>query len=237
MGKIVVAVDGFSSCGKSTMAKDLAGSVGYAYIDTGAMYRAVTLFALQQGLIKDGQTDNAGLEKAMDDIVISLKVNPETGRTETYLNGKNVEREIRGMEVANHVSGIAALPFVRSALVEQQRRMGKEKGLVMDGRDIGTVVFPDAELKIFVTASPEVRAMRRWEELKAKGESASYDEILENVKVRDYQDSTRSISPLRKASDAIELDNSTMTIPEQNDWLLNLFQFKIQNPKFRIDDD
>ena len=227
MKKITVAIDGYSSCGKSTMAKDLAGSIGYACVDTGAMYRAVTLFALQQGFIEDGQPDIIRMEKAMNEIIISFCINPETGRSETCLNGKNVEREIRGMEVANCVSRIAALPFVRLALVKQQRRMGKEKGIVMDGRDIGTVVFPDAELKIFVTATPEVRALRRWEELKAKGEVASFEEILKNVKNRDCQDMTRTVSPLRKADDAIELDNSKMTIPEQQEWLLKQFMIVV----------
>ncbi len=229
MEKIVVAIDGLSSCGKSTMAKDLACSIGYAYIDTGAMYRAVTLYALQHAFFKESQIDILSLEKAMDDIKISFRVDPETGRTETYLNDRNVERQIRGMEVANRVSYIAALPFVRFALVEQQRRMGGEKGVVMDGRDIGTVVFPDAELKIFVTASPEIRAVRRLEELKAKGENVSYEEILENVKSRDQQDMSRLVGPLRKADDAIELDNTNMTIPEQKVWLLAQYNRVMKN--------
>jgi len=220
MRRIIIAIDGYSSCGKSSMAKDLARKIGYAYIDTGAMYRAVTLYAWQHGFFRQDKPDISSLEKAMDDINISFKVNPETGSTETYLNGLLVEREIRGMEVANHVSYIASLPFVREALVEQQRRMGQDKGIVMDGRDIGTVVFPDAELKIFVTASPEVRAERRWLELQAKGEDVSLEEVLENVKSRDHQDSTRAISPLRKADDALTLDNTFMTIDEQNEWIL-----------------
>ena len=220
MRRIIVAIDGLSSCGKSSMAKELARKIGYAYIDTGAMYRAVTLYAWQHGFFEEDKPDISSLEKSMDDISISFIVNPETGGTETCLNGRPVEREIRGMEVANHVSYIATLPFVRQALVEQQRRMGKDKGIVMDGRDIGTVVFPDAELKIFVTASPEVRAFRRWNELQSKGEEVSIEEVLENVKKRDYQDSTRDISPLCKADDALELDNTTMTIDEQNEWIL-----------------
>ena len=219
MSRIVIAIDGFSSCGKSTMAKDLAHEIGYAYIDTGAMYRAVTLYALRHNLFKDNILDVSRLETVMDDIDISFEVNPETGLSETYLNGQNVESEIRGMKVAGYVSGVAALPFVRTALVKYQRRMGMEKGIVMDGRDIGTVVFPDAELKIFVTASPEVRATRRFNELIAKGENAMFDEILENIKSRDHQDMTRAVSPLCKASDAIELDNTNMTIPEQKKWL------------------
>ena len=229
MKRIIIAIDGFSSCGKSTMAKDLARKIGYTYIDTGAMYRAVTLYACQSGFLKDGCLDILRLEKAMRDINISFKVDPNTGDTTTCLNGRDVESDIRGMEVANHVSYLATLPFVRLALVERQRQMGKEKGVVMDGRDIGTVVFPDAELKIFVTASPEVRALRRWNEMKAKGEEVSFEEILENVKNRDYQDSTRDISPLRKANDALELDNTSMTIEEQNEWLLNNYELRIRS--------
>ena len=222
--RIVIAIDGYSSCGKSTMARDLAAQIGYTYIDTGAMYRAVTLYAWQHDFFRDVQPDMVRLEKSMDDIIISFIVNPETGGTETYLNGTNVEEEIRRMEVANHVSCIASIPFVRKTLVEQQHRMGKEKGVVMDGRDIGTVVFPNAELKIFVSASPEIRAFRRWSELNAKGEDVPIEVILENIKSRDYQDTTRDISPLRKADDAIELDNTNMTIEEQNEWLLKQFE-------------
>jgi cytidylate kinase len=202
------------------MAKELARKIGYAYIDTGAMYRAVTLYALRRGFLTERETSEAALEKAMPDIHISFRIHPLKGITETYLNGENVEDEIRRMEVANHVSRIAALPFVRASLVKQQRRMGEEKGLVMDGRDIGTVVFPDAELKIFVTATPEVRARRRLDELNAKGVAASLDEIMENIRNRDHQDMTREVSPLRKADDAIVLDNTEMTIPQQNEWLL-----------------
>ena len=210
------------------MAKALARKIGYAYIDTGAMYRAVTFYAWQHGFLREDKPDISSLEKAMGDINISFHVNSETGDTETYLNNRLVEREIRGMEVAIHVSYIASLPFVRQALVEQQRRMGQDKGIVMDGRDIGTVVFPDAELKIYVTASPEVRAFRRWNELQAKGEDVSLEEVLENVKSRDHQDSTRDISPLRKADDALELDNSTMTIGEQNEWLLYNYELRVK---------
>ena len=229
MRRIIIAIDGYSSCGKSSMAKELARKIGYTYIDTGAMYRAVTLYAWRHGFFQEGQPDISLLEKAMDDINISFKVDPTTGGTETYLNGCLVEREIRGMEVANHVSFIATLPFVRQALVEQQRRMGKDKGIVMDGRDIGTVVFPDAELKIFVTASPEIRALRRWKELQAKGDVVSFEEVLENVKSRDHQDSTREISPLCKADDALELDNTAMTIDEQNEWLIINYELRITN--------
>lgn len=224
MKKITIAIDGHSSCGKSTMAKDLARRIGYVYIDTGAMYRAVTLFAMRHNLIANGQVDAAKLQEEMGNIHISLRLNPETQRPDTYLNGECVEREIRTMEVSRHVSLIAALPFVRSAMVEMQREMGKEKGVVMDGRDIGTVVFPHAELKIFVTASAEVRAQRRYDELTAKGEKCNYEEILENVKERDHIDSTREISPLRQAEDAIMLDNTHMTIPEQENWLMEEYK-------------
>lgn len=224
MKKITIAIDGHSSCGKSTMAKDLARRIGYVYIDTGAMYRAVTLFAMRHNLIANGQVDAAKLQEEMGNIHISLRLNPETQRPDTYLNGECVEREIRTMEVSRHVSLIAALPFVRSAMVEMQREMGKEKGVVMDGRDIGTVVFPHAELKIFVTASAEVRAQRRYDELTAKGEKCNYEEILENVKERDRIDSTRETSPLRQAEDAVVLDNTHMTIPEQENWLMEEYK-------------
>lgn len=224
MKKITIAIDGHSSCGKSTMAKDLARRIEYVYIDTGAMYRAVTLFAMRHNLIANGQVDAAKLQEEMGNIHISLRLNPETQRPDTYLNGECVEREIRTMEVSRHVSLIAALPFVRSAMVEMQREMGKEKGVVMDGRDIGTVVFPHAELKIFVTASAEVRAQRRYDELTAKGEKCNYEEILENVKERDHIDSTRETSPLRQAEDAIVLDNTHMTIPEQENWLMEEYK-------------
>lgn len=188
------------------------------------MYRAVTLFAMRHNLIVNGQVDAAKLQEEMGNIHISLRLNPETQRPDTYLNGECVEREIRTMEVSRHVSLIAALPFVRSAMVEMQREMGKEKGVVMDGRDIGTVVFPHAELKIFVTASAEVRAQRRYDELTAKGEKCNYEEILENVKERDHIDSTRETSPLRQAEDAIVLDNTHMTIPEQENWLMEEYK-------------
>ena len=224
MKRIIIAVDGFSSCGKSTMAKDLAREVGYIYVDTGAMYRAVTLYAMRKELFHGKEIDSEKLQQLMPDIHISFKFNAETGRPDTYLNGELVEKDIRSIEVSSHVSVVAALSFVRSAMVEQQQRMGEEKGIVMDGRDIGTTVFPQAELKIFVTASAEVRAQRRFDELKAKGIPADYDEILKNVQDRDYIDSHREVSPLRKADDAIELDNSHMTIPEQKAWLMERFK-------------
>ena len=225
MKKITIAIDGHSSCGKSTMAKDLAREVGYVYVDTGAMYRSVTLYALRHNLFnEDGSVKTAELEKEMPNIQISFKFNAEAGRPDTYLNDECLEKEIRSLEVSNHVSPIAAVPFVRTAMVAQQQQMGKDKGVVMDGRDIGTTVFPDAELKIFVTASAQVRAQRRYDELKAKGMPADFDDILKNVEERDYIDSHREVSPLRKADDAIELDNSNMTIPEQKKWLLERFK-------------
>lgn len=223
--RIIIAIDGFSSCGKSTMAKDLAREIGYIYVDTGAMYRSVTLYALRHGMFRaDGSIDTGALEAAMPEIRITFKLNKETGRPDTYLNGELVEKDIRTMEVSSKVSPIAALPFVRKALVEQQQMMGREKGIVMDGRDIGTAVFPDAELKVFVTASAEVRAQRRYDELKAKGIEADYASILKNVEERDYIDSHREVSPLRKADDAVELDNSHMTIAEQKQWLREKFE-------------
>ncbi len=224
MKKIVIAIDGHSSSGKSTMAKDLAREIGYIYIDTGAMYRTVTLYSLQHGYIHGNVINEDALKADMDKINISFTYNAETGRPDTYLNGVKVEKEIRSMEVAGKVSLIASLGFVRKAMVAKQQEMGKSKGIVMDGRDIGTVVFPDAELKLFVTASPEVRAQRRVDELLAKGEKATYEEVLENVKTRDYIDSTRKESPLRQADDALVLDNSNMTIPEQKAWLMEQFQ-------------
>ena len=225
MKKITIAIDGHSSCGKSTMAKDLARKIGYVYVDTGAMYRAVTLYALRNNLFDaDGGIKEDELKSRMGDISISFRLNTATGRPDTYLNGENVEQDIRTMQVSNRVSPIAALPFVRQALVAQQQAMGKEKGVVMDGRDIGTTVFPDAELKVFVTASAEVRAQRRYDELKAKGMQADYNDILKNVQERDYIDSHRPTSPLRKADDAIELDNSNMTVDEQNDWLMEKYR-------------
>lgn len=202
------------------MAKDLAKAIGYTYIDTGAMYRAVTLYALRHQLFAGDQIDEAALQAALPALEIAFRMNAESGRPDTYLNGENVEKEIRGMEVANHVSPVAALGFVRKALVAKQQAMGKEKGIVMDGRDIGTVVFPEAELKLFVTASPEVRAQRRVDELKAKGMPASYEEVLANVKQRDFLDSTRAESPLRQAPDAVVLDNSHMSLAEQKQWIL-----------------
>ena len=223
MKKITIAIDGHSSCGKSTMAKDLAREVGYVYVDTGAMYRSVTLYALRHGLFNaDGSIKTQELEAAMPDISIDQRM--VDGKTTTFLNGENVEREIRTLEVSNHVSPIATLAFVRTALVAQQQRMGQAGGIVMDGRDIGTVVFPQAELKVFVTAAPEVRAQRRYDELQQKGMPADYADILKNVQEREYIDSHREVSPLRQADDALLLDNSQMTIAEQKQWLLDRFK-------------
>ena len=229
--RIIIAVDGFSSCGKSTMAKALARNIGYIYIDSGAMYRAVTLYCLRKGYIQGDTIQEEALKADLDQMDISFRYNAETGRPDTYLNGEKVEKEIRSMEVADKVSLIAALGFVRRAMVAKQQEMGKAKGIVMDGRDIGTVVFPEAELKVFVTASPEVRARRRLEELQAKGEQTTYEEVLANVKKRDYIDSTREESPLRQAPDALVLDNSEMTIPEQKKWLRDKFEAAVCSSK------
>lgn len=229
MKKITIAIDGFSSCGKSTMAKDLAKKLGYVYVDTGAMYRAVTLYAMRNGLFNaDGSVKTADLERQMNKINITFKLNKTAERPDTYLNNELVENDIRTLEVSNHVSQIAAVPFIREAMVAQQQRMGKDKGVVMDGRDIGTTVFPEAELKVFVTASAEVRAQRRYDELKEKGMPADFNDILKNVQERDYIDSHREVSPLRKAPDAIELDNSHMTIAEQSAWLMEQVEQKIE---------
>lgn len=228
--KIVIAVDGFSSCGKSTMAKSLAKEIGYIYIDSGAMYRAVTLYCMQHGLFEGESIDEARLEKEIANIKVEFRINKNTGMPDTYLNGSDVESAIRGMDVSGKVSQVSAIPFVRTAMVALQQEMGKAKGIVMDGRDIGTVVFPDAELKIFVTAKPEIRAQRRFDELQSKGNTTiTFDEVLENLKQRDYLDQTRAESPLKMADDAIELDNSYMTVDEQMQWLLHKFNQIITN--------
>lgn len=227
MKKITIAIDGFSSCGKSTMAKELAKKIGYIYIDSGAMYRAVTLYALENGIFNEQGIDEDRLAAEIEagKVIISFVLDEETQRPLTCLNGNVVESEIRKMHVSNNVSPIAALPFVRKALTQQQQEMGKHKGIVMDGRDIGTTVFPEAELKIFVTASAEIRAQRRYDELLGKGDKdVNFDDILKNVKERDHIDQTREVSPLRKADDALILDNSNMTIAEQNQWLMDRFQ-------------
>ena len=232
MKKIIIAIDGHSSCGKSTMAKQLAKDIGYVYVDTGAMYRAVTLYAMRNGMYPDAGIQEEALKADIDagKIQITFKFNAETGRPDTYLNGEKVEDEIRQMEVSNRVSPIAALPFVRALLTEQQQAMGKEKGIVMDGRDIGTAVFPQAEMKVFVTASAKVRAERRYKELLEKAKTQeelaalNFDEVLKNVEERDYIDSHREVAPLRQAEDALVLDNSNMTREEQSAWLLEKYK-------------
>ena len=215
MKKISIAIDGFSSCGKSTMAKQLAKAISYIYVDTGAMYRVVTLAALRAGVMESGDVDLEKLNECVKNLEINLDANAKV-----YLNGADVENEIRGLEVSNWVSKISAIGFVREKLLDIQRELGAQKGVVMDGRDIGTVVLPNAELKIFVTADADVRAKRRYDELLRKGSPATYEEVLDNIKMRDYNDVNRKVSPLVQAPDALLLDNSYMTIDEQNTWLL-----------------
>lgn len=224
MKKIIIAIDGFSSCGKSTMAKSLARNIGYLYFDSGAMYRAVALYCLENNLVSEDGIDTETLKGRMGDIQISFIADPITKNSITLLNGRDVEKEIRSIEVSKVVSKVAALDFVRTDMIDQQRRMGESKGIVMDGRDIGTTVFPNAEMKIFVTASAEVRAQRRYDEIIARGDKADYNEILENVQQRDHIDQTREVSPLRKADDALLLDNSHMTREEQEAWLIAEFK-------------
>lgn len=225
--KIVIAIDGHSSCGKSTVAKQLAQQLGYIYLDSGAMYRAVTLFALRNKLASNGTVDQQALISRLAEIKIEFRVNATTKQNETYLNGENVEEEIRQLPVANHVSPVATIREVRAEMVKQQQLMGQEKGIVMDGRDIGTVVFPNAELKIFMTASSEVRAQRRYDELTAKGQQVSFEEILNNVEERDWIDSSREVSPLKQADDALILDNSHLTREEQLQWAITKAQERI----------
>jgi len=229
--KIVVAIDGHSSCGKSTIAKAVAVRFGYIFIDSGAMYRAVTLFALRHQLISEGTVKEQELIDLLPEIQIDFRYNPEKQKSDTYLNGENVEEEIRQLTVSQNVSPVATIAEVRAAMVRLQQEMGKDKGIVMDGRDIGTVVFPDAELKLFVTASAEIRAQRRFDELTAKGEPVSYDEILQNVQERDRIDSTREASPLRKADDALILDNSHLTREEQLVWVIEQVERSL---KFKV---
>ena len=214
-------MDGHSSCGKSTMAKTLAKKIGYTYIDTGAMYRAVTLYAMRRGFISKNGIDEESLRRELPQIKISF--GHDNGQQYTILNGENVERQIRGMEVSGNVSPISAIGFVREAMVELQREMGRKGAIIMDGRDIGTTVFPNAELKIFVTASDEIRARRRYDELAMKGENPVYEDVLKNVRERDYIDSHRAVSPLRKADDAIALDNSDLTLEQQDEWLMEQY--------------
>ena len=218
--RLTIAVDGFSSCGKSTFAKALAARFGYIFVDTGAMYRAVTLFALENGAIRSGIVDEEALVALLPKIDIAFRFNPARGASDIYVNGDLVEGKIRTIEVSNCVSGVSSIGEVREKLVAMQQQMGRNKGIVMDGRDIGTVVFPDAEIKIFMTADPTVRAQRRYDELTAKGDQVSLEEIEQNVRDRDYQDMHRAISPLRQAEDAIVLDNSAMTVEEQMTWIM-----------------
>jgi len=218
---LIIAIDGHSSCGKSTVAKDLARLLKIAYIDTGAMYRAVTLYALQNNLIEDGKINEESLRSSLDDIDIRFRTNLSKGTNDTWLNGAKVEEEIRNLDVSNNVSQVSALGFVRKRLVKLQQLMGEKGGVVLDGRDIGTVVFPNADLKIFMTAEPEIRAQRRFDEMKAKGQNPSFEEVLKNVKDRDQMDSTRKESPLKQAEDAVVLDNSHLSPKEQLDWILD----------------
>ena len=222
--KIVIAIDGFSSCGKSTFAKAIAARLGYIFIDTGAMYRAVTLYALEQGAIAEGKVDEAAVVALLPEVNISFKFNAERGASDIYVNGEYAEGKIRTIEVSNCVSSVSSIREVREKLVAMQQQMGRERGVVMDGRDIGTVVFPDAELKIFMTADAQVRAERRYAELTAKGDSVTMAEILENVISRDKADMERAISPLRQAEDAVVLDNSHMSVEEQMAWFMERYE-------------
>ena len=221
--KIIIAIDGFSSCGKSTFAKSIAARLGYIFIDTGAMYRAVTLYALEHGAIRSGIADEESIVALLPEIAITFRFNPQRGASDIYVNGDLVEGKIRTIEVSNCVSAVSSIREVREKLVAMQQQMGDRRGVVMDGRDIGTVVFPDAELKIFMTADPRVRAERRYAELRAKGDEVSFDEVLDNVISRDKADMNRAISPLRKADDAVVLDNSRMTVGEQMEWFAREF--------------
>ena len=222
--KIVIAIDGFSSCGKSTFAKAIAARLGYIFIDTGAMYRAVTLYSLEHGAVVDGEVHQDKVVELLPQIEISFRFNAERGASDIYVNGVEVEQKIRSIEVSNLVSKISSIAQVREKLVAMQQRMGQERGVVMDGRDIGTVVFPDAELKIYMTADPAVRAQRRYDELTAKGDDVTLEEILENVISRDHADMNREISPLRQAEDAIVLDNSHMSVEEQMAWFMERYE-------------
>ena len=222
--KIIIAVDGFSSCGKSTFAKTIAAELGYIFIDTGAMYRAVTLYALEHGAIRSGIVDDDAVVRLLGEITIDFRFNPSRGASDIYVNGDLAEGKIRSIEVSNCVSAVSSIRQVREKLVAMQQHMGRKRGVVMDGRDIGTVVFPDAELKIYMTADPKVRALRRYEELKAKGDDVSLEEIEKNVVSRDEADMNRAISPLRRADDAVELDNSSMTVGQQMEWFRERFR-------------
>ncbi len=230
---MIIAVDGHSSCGKSTFARAVARELGYTYLDSGAMYRAVTLYAMEEGLIRDRQLDRERLVAALPNIRISFRTDPRTGESITFLNGRNVEEKIRSLEVSQWVSEVSRIPEVREHLVRLQRRLAGRGGVVMDGRDIGTVVFPDADIKIFMTARPEVRARRRYLELQEKGQKTTFDEVLRNIQERDRIDSSRRVSPLRKADDAILLDNSEMTLEEELQWFRELLRKKEQEKQQR----
>ena len=227
MKKITIAIDGFSSTGKSTLAKQLAAALGYVYVDTGAMYRAVAYFAMQHNLVSETHLDKAGLIAQLSNINLRFQFNPTLGFAEMYLNNKNIEAQIRTIEVSRMVSKVAEISEVRAKLVEQQQAMGKDKGIVMDGRDIGTVVFPDAELKLFMTASSKTRAQRRFDELVEKGQHITFEDVLQNVEERDYIDTHREDSPLVKADDAIEIDNSSLSKKEQFEIVLQLVKEKL----------
>jgi cytidylate kinase len=220
--KLIIAIDGYSSCGKSTFAKAIAAELNYIYIDSGAMYRAVTLYCLRRNFVGKEQLDMEGILEELKDIHIEFIYNPDNSEYETFLNSESVEGEIRGIEVSSHVSRISMIPEIRSRMVELQRQIGVCKGIVMDGRDIGTVVFPDADLKIFMTATVEIRAQRRYDELKGKGVNVPFDEVINNIIARDITDENRDISPLKKADDAILLDNSKMTVEEQMIWVMEI---------------
>ena len=224
--KLIIAIDGYSSCGKSTFAKQIARELDYIYIDSGAMYRAVTLYCIRRNLVGSGAINEDTIINELKDIHIEFVYNPDMAEYETYLNSENVEREIRGLDVSAHVSRISQIPEVRSRMVELQRQIGVFKGIVMDGRDIGTVVFPDADLKIFMTASVDIRARRRYDELKSKGLNVNFDDIRNNIITRDITDENRDISPLRRADDAVVLDNSRMTVGEQMDWVRRIIEQK-----------
>lgn len=228
MKKIIIAIDGYSSSGKSTMARELAKRIGYVYVDSGAMYRAVTLYAIEHGMAGEGGVDREALVAALPDIKIAFTPAGTDGVQHTHLNGRDVESEIRDMQVSSLVSPVAEIPEVRERLVKLQQEMGAEKGIVMDGRDIGTTVFPDAEMKVFVNASPEERARRRLKEMREKGMDVTYDEVLENIRNRDHIDTTRAVSPLRKAADAHVLDNDAMTPSQQMDWLMKLYNTTVK---------
>lgn len=220
--KIIIAIDGYSACGKSTFAREIAARLGYIFIDTGAMYRAVTLYGLRHGALRDGKIDESALIALLPEVNISFAFNPQRGASDVMLNGENVESQIRSLEVSEYVSRVSQIAAVREKLVDMQQRMGKQKGVVMDGRDIGTVVFPNAELKIFMTADPAVRVQRRYDELKAKGQESSREEIAANLRERDYADEHRAISPLRRAPDARILDNSHLSVAQQMEWVMGI---------------